>query len=441
MMLTKFRYYFRLFQAFWLKHQRIILLSFAITLVSVYFLPKLISIGLLGRQQKIGMVGRYNLSNLPYEITSLISYGLTIPLPDGSVEPGLAQSWEVRENGKIYIFTLKDNVFWHDGSKVVAKDIDYNFSDVSATVLDDKHIKFELKEPFSPFPVVVSRPIFKKNLVGLGDYKVKSIERSGQFIRKLVLVQKEKQNKPNLLFHFYPNEDSAKIGYKLGEVDFLEDIFSPGELEDWTNTKIEKKVKYDRYTAIFFNTQSEKLADKPLRQALAYAIEKRWEPRAISSYNPDSWAFNRTVKPYDLDLENAKSLLGQNEITEVIDKISLSTIPSMLSIAEQIKSDWEELGIETEIQLIHSPEEEFEALLVNQQIPRDPDQYVIWHSTQATNLSQYKSPKLDMLLEDGRKTLNQDERKEIYQDFQRFLVEDSPAVFLFYPTVYSISRK
>ncbi len=113
----------------------------------------------------------------------------------------------------------------------------------------------------------------------------------------------------------------------------------------------------------------------------------------------------------------------------------------MLSVAEQIKADWEELGIETEIQLIHSPEEEFEALLVSQQIPRDPDQYVIWHSTQTTNLSQYKSPKLDMLLEDGRKTLNQDERREIYQDFQRFLVEDSPAVFLFYPTVYSISRK
>lgn len=441
MMLTKPRYYLHLVQAFWLKRQRIILLSFAITLISIYFFPKLISVSLLRKQQKIGMVGRYNLSNLPYEVTSLISYGLTIPLPDGSVEPGLAQSWEIREDGKIYIFTIKDDVFWHDGSKVAAEDINYNFSDVNVTVLDDQHIRFELKEPFSPFPVVVSRPIFKKNLVGLGDYQTKSIERSGQFIRGLILTPKEKQNKTNLLFHFYPNEESAKIGYKLGEVDFLEDIFSPDELENWSNTKIEKTTKYDRYTAIFFNTQSEKLADKPLRQALAYAIEKRWQPRAFSSYNSNSWAFNKTVKPYDLDLENAKNLLGQNGAEETIEKISLSTVPSMLSIAEQIKSDWQEIGIETEIKLINSPTEEFEALLVSQQIPRDPDQYVIWHSTQATNLSKYKSPKLDMLLEDGRKTLNQDERKEIYQGFQRFLVEDSPAVFLFHPTVYSISRK
>lgn len=441
MKLPKPRYYLRLIQAFWHKQRRIIVLTLAVTLISIYFLPKLINVSLLHRQQKIGLVGRYNLNTLPYEITSLISYGLTIPLPDGSIEPGLAQSWEVRENGRIYIFAIKEDVYWHDGTKVVAKDIDYNFSDVNVTVLDDQHIKFELKEPFSPFPVVVSRPIFKKNLVGLSDYRAKSIERSGQYIRKLALVPTGRQNKPNLVFHFYPNEEAAKTGYKLGEVDFLEDILSPSELEDWPNTKIEKAVKYDRYTAIFFNTQIEKLADKPIRQALAYAIDKRWEPRALSSYNPDSWAFNGTVKAYELDLENAKSLIGQNETGISIEKISLSTIPSMLNIAEQIKSDWEKLGVETEIQLINSPSEEFEALLVSQQIPRDPDQYVLWHSTQATNLSKYKSPKLDKLLEDGRKTLSQDERREIYQDFQRFLVEDSPAVFLFYPTVYSISRK
>lgn len=441
MRLPKPRYYLRLIQAFWYKHRRLIILTLAITLLSVYSLPKVISLNPFRQQKKIGLVGRYNLTNLPYEVTSLISYGLTIPLPDGSVEPGLAQSWEIREDGKIYIFAIKDDVFWHDGTRVVAADVDYNFSDVNVTVLDDQHIKFELKEPFSPFPIVVSRPVFKKNLVGLGDYQVKSMERSGQYIRKLSLVPKDKRNKPNLIVHFYPNEEAIKTGYKLGEVDFLEDIFSPGELESWANTEIEKTVKYDRYTAIFFNTQIDKLADKSIRQALAYAIDKRWEPRALNSYSPDSWAHNSTVKPYKLDLENAKNLIGQSEGQNPIEKISLSTIPSMLGIAEQIKTDWQQLGVETEIQLIYSPSEEFEALLVSQQIPRDPDQYVIWHSTQATNLSKYKSPKLDKLLEDGRKTLNQDKRKEIYQDFQRFLVEDCPAVFLFHPTVYSISRK
>ena len=122
-------------------------------------------------------------------------------------------------------------------------------------------------------------------------------------------------------------------------------------------------------------------------------------------------------------------------------RVKLPTPPSsMMSVAEEIKKDWQQLGIETEIKLILSSEEEFEALLVTQQIPQDPDQYLLWHSTQTTNLSQYKSPKLDKLLEDGRKTFDQEERKEIYLDFQRFLVEDSPAIFLFHPTVYSLSR-
>ena len=441
MRLLNLRFYLHLFQAFWHKRQRLIIFSLIITILSVYFFPKLINLRFFRNQQKIGLVGRYNLNNLPDDITSLVSYGLTIPLPDGSVEPGLAQSWEVRDNGKIYIFTIKDNFYWHDGTKVKAKDINYNFSDVNVTFLDDQRIRFELKEPFSPFPAVVSRPIFKKNLVGLGDYRVKSIQKSGQIIRKLSLIPTKDQAKPRLIFHFYPNEEAARIGYKLGEVDFLEDIASPGELKQWTNTKIESATKYDRYTAIFFNTQKEKFIDKPVRQALAYSVNKTWEPRAFSSYNPHSWAYNSTVKPYDFDLENAKKLIKQDENQISIEKISLSTVPSLLDVAEQVKSDWEKLGIETEIQLIHSPDEEFEALLVSQQIPRDPDQYILWHSTQTTNLSQYKSPRLDKLLEKGRKTLNQEERKEIYQEFQRFLVEESPAIFLFHPTVYTISRK
>jgi peptide/nickel transport system substrate-binding protein len=98
------------------------------------------------------------------------------------------------------------------------------------------------------------------------------------------------------------------------------------------------------------------------------------------------------------------------------------------------------LGIEVKIKIINSLGESFDALLVAQEIPPDPDQYSLWHSTQASNISHYKSPKLDKLLEDGRKTLDKEKRKEIYADFQRFLVEDTPAIFLFHPTLYTVSR-
>jgi len=40
---------------------------------------------------------------------------------------------------------------------------------------------------------------------------------------------------------------------------------------------------------------------------LAYAIKKEWETRALNSFNPNSWAYNDSVKHYDYDLENAKN--------------------------------------------------------------------------------------------------------------------------------------
>jgi peptide/nickel transport system substrate-binding protein len=90
-------------------------------------------------------------------------------------------------------------------------------------------------------------------------------------------------------------------------------------------------------------------------------------------------------------------------------------------------------------------------LLINQPIPIDPDQYTLWHSTQATNLTNNAvgensdenndNAKIDKLLEDGRQTLDPEDRRLIYLDFQRFLVEYTPAVFLYHPTSYTILRK
>ena len=121
-------------------------------------------------------------------------------------------------------------------------------------------------------------------------------------------------------------------------------------------------------------------------------------------------------------------------------EIELTTLSSLLPIAEEIKKDWDALGVNTKIKVINNPYAEFQALLATQEIPSDPDQYLFWHSTQAGNISRYKSPKIDKLLEDGRKTLDKTERKDIYSDFQKSIVEETPAIFLFHPTVYTISK-
>ena len=85
---------------------------------------------------------------------------------------------------------------------------------------------------------------------------------------------------------------------------------------------------------------------------------------------------------------------------------------------------------------------DYQVLLRSLPIPYDPDQYIYWQSTQEnTNISNYSSAKIDKLLEDGRKTLDKEQRQKIYADFQFYLVDDVPAIFLYYPKIYTIKRK
>ena len=437
----KFRFSFRFLNAIWKKHQKLIILSFLVGILSFSLLPKINQLFFEKNIVKIGLVGKFTLNELPLEIQQLIGQGLTTLTEDGQTQPFLAESWQTENEGKEYIFTLKDGFFWHDGQPVLAKDINYHFNDVATAALDDKKIKFILKEPFSPFPSIVSRPVFKKNLVGTGEYKVKKIIKNGQIIEKLVLTAAKDKQAPKIIFRFYPTEEALRTAFKLGEINVMKEISQPGSLNEWSNLKIGQQVKLNRFVAVFFNTQNPKLTEKSVRQALAYAIQKRWSNRALNSINPNSWAYNAGVKKYEFDLENARTLLGKTEErSEPLKEIELATIPSLFPVAEEIKNDWEQLGVATKIKALTSPEEEFEALLITQEVALDPDQYLLWHSTQKTNISSYKSPKIDNLLEEGRKTSDLEKRKEIYDDFQRFLVEDTPAVFLFHPTVYSISR-
>lgn len=443
--MRKIRFAFRFFIRFLLKWKKLILVGFLLGALSFYFRP------LLGRiipkrqpTQKIGLVGRYTPTEIPLEIQNLISQGLTKLEPDGTPSPSIAERWEIKEEGRIYTFFLKEGITWHDGSKLNSSHINYNFRDVSISVIDDRTVQFNLREPFSPFPAVVSRPIFKKGLIGAGKYKVKKLSRTGQFVESILLVPSKKEDKsPNLYFHFYPTEEAAKTAFKLGEVKILKDILDPNGFEEWEKTEISSQTKFDRFVGVFFNASDPLLEEKGVRQALNYSIEKKQgQERALGPISPLSWAYNENVKPYEFDLENAKTLLEKSfgDREEKI-KIKLSTVISLLSEAEKIKTSWEKLGIEVEIGPLTSTGEEFQALLAMQEIPADPDQYSLWHSTQEGNIIKFKNPRIDMLLEEGRKVSDLNERKKIYFDFQRFLVEEAPVIFLYRPTIYTISRE
>lgn len=437
------RYIFRLISAFFIRFRTLILLGFIlgilIFLVARVVLPFFLPSSII----KIGMTGRYTASTLPDPILHMIGRGLTKLGSDGSVEPDISSSWETPDRGKTWIFHLRQDTTWQDGKKLTSSNVSYAFSDVTIERPDAKTIVFKLQNPYSAFPSVVSRPTFKSGLLGTGEWEVKNLSLVGNLIDQITL---EKKNRARVIYRFYPTEDRTKLAFELGQVNSIQGIFDARPFSSWPKVKIDENTDTGEFVAVFFNNQDKLLSDKTFRQALSYAINKEvlGGLRAISPISIGSWAYNPQVKPYDYDLAKAKSSIADYKKSSKIDRIILNfnAPPVLLSQAERIKKDWEDAGVTVNLQVMSNVPSDYQALLAIFDIPDDPDQYPIWHSTQtATNITHYSSPRIDKLLEDGRTEIDLRDRKQTYFDFQRFLVEDSPAAFLYYPTTFTIKGR
>lgn len=438
--MKSFRYFTKLTIAF-VERFKFVLLAGIVLGIGLFVLLNVIKPAFLfASTQRIGLTGRYSVDNLPQDILNLISQGLTVSNKDGSVSPGLAKSWSTTDNGTTWVFYLEEGKSWQDGKKITSETIKYSFSDAKIERPDEYTVVFKLNSPFAPFPSVVSKPVFKKGLLGSGDWEVTKVRLAGNYVQDLTLKDSSGNKK---IFKFYPTEEKTKTAFKLGKVDTIQAILNPEPINSWPNENITTNIDEESFVGIFFNIQDRLVGEKSLRQALNYALDKdKLGPRAISPVSPLSWAYNPQVKPYNYDPERAKELIDAlpDELKEDLN-LKLTTIPSLLGVAEKIAEDWRAVGVNTEVNVSPNIPTEYQIFVIIFQIPKDPDQYFLWHSTQlGSNISKYQSPRIDKLLEDGRQVTNQEERKKIYLDFQRYLVEDSPAIFLFHPTYYTISR-
>lgn len=430
----------------WQKHRNAIIFSLILGIGGFFianhlapFLQKQFS------PKKIGMVGRFTLADLPNEITSKISLGLTQFDKEGRPAPALADRWEVSNDQKTYTFYLKPNLTWSNGAKFRASDIQFHLSDVKVQVKNQSTINFILEEPFSPFPTLLTKPVFKKGLIGVGPYKVINAKTKGQIVESLAI----KNSEETLTYKFYPTEEAARTALKLGEVNSISGTFNCQVEPDWQPFfNLKKSPANTQFVAVFYNTQDPNLGSKSLRQALSYAIDTTLfnQDRALGPVSPDSWAYNPQVKPYAYDPNSAQELFNKfkeergDEAGEI--EITLNTVPTFLPQAETVKKSWEKtLDIKVSVRVINAFSPDFQALLVAQEVSPDPDQYGLWHSTQNSNITRLNSPKIDKLLEDGRRVYDQKERQEIYLDFQRYLLEEAPATFLFHPSDCTISRR
>lgn len=441
-MFKTLRRYYWVTEMFIRRHGSIILKTSAISLAAVglllvfdRFLPTPL------HTVRIARVGSVSLSTLPQDIQSQVSSGLVAVAEDGTITPGLAKSWTVSPDGKTYTFTLDSTLKWGDGSSVTPQDVSYNFQNVGLKT-GDNTVEFTLSEPFSPFYSAVASPILKNGRYGVGRYRISDLSEYNSNLQSVTLSGADRK-----IYKFYPTEASAITAYELGEVDEIDLLsYAPPELSRDLSNVVTESTSGRKMTVLFFNNNDSLLgsSNKAVRQALAYAIREKTfgHPRALSPIDKHSWAFNPLVKTYDFDPAHAKSLLAESVKDPSSITLELKTTLPYLDIAEGIAADWQTtLGITVNVKVVTNVESDYQVLLADFTPPVDPDQYTMWHSTQPTNFTHFTDLKVDKLLEDGRRTQDQKLRRDIYLDFQRFLLEDCPAVFLFNSASYTISRQ
>lgn len=467
--------YYWYISTFFRKHGILVLTTIigAVLLFSFAF-PLLLRTFEFKKRAYVGVVGRYTLTNLPPNIQSEVSSGLTRLSDDGTAVPDLSERWTVEDDGKTYRFVIKKNIFWQDGKELVPGAVNYNFNDVQL-ITTPNDVVFKLQDHYSPFPIVVSQPLFRyttesyllffkrPKLIGTGKYQVIDYKEESQRLTELVLSGPSEIK----TYRFYLTEDDAVSAFKRGEVDILPNSSSSSDLENWSTVSVTPKLDKQSYLGVFFNTSDPLFSANEFRVALNYAVQKPADDtRAYGPISPTSWAFSNVGKPYDYDMTRATERLltaAKNFNTPI--HFELVTTPIYAQEADAIKQSWIFLGnkaadqcqsdasikdktncqnlrMSIDIRITNFPDtNNFQSMLVGEESPVDPDQYNLWHSDQPTNFTNYSNTRIDKLLEVGRQVEDQKKRFETYQEFQQFFSEDAPVIFIRHLTKFDIARK
>lgn len=444
MVVLRRRLIFWLIKAYIKKSKKILLFSFLgglLIFFALLFGARYLKVLLtFNRQPVVGIIGSYRRDDLPPIVVEKLSRGLTRVEKDGSFKNDLAESYTIGDGGKVYNFKLKQGLNFNDGSKFESKDLNFNYSDVSIEKKDASSITFKLRDPYAPFLATASRPIFKKGFVGTGSHNIRDIDLNGDFVQNLTLNRKGNRFE-TIKFVFYPTEDALKTAFALGEVTEAQGLtsvsFQDTTFDKYPNTQVKKQINPTSLVTLFYNTTDPALSDRKVRLGLNYALPHtfKYGQNAYLPYPPSSIYFNKEIDERRQDIDHAKVLMPDNR-----PKLTITTLKKYSVLAKEISKDWEKVGIKTKIEEVDTIPARFQIFLGDFNVPKDPDQYALWHSGQASNITRYKNLRIDKLLEDGRKTVNINERKKIYAAFQRFLLDDMPASFLYFPYEYTVTR-
>lgn len=358
----------------------------------------------------------------------------------------------------------------------------------SFEIIDDYTVKITYKEPFAPglsswgMSIIPEHLLDKEDLnttsfsrhpIGTGPYKFKSWKT--QETIELVSNHEYFEHRPYIdryLFRVIPDESTMflelqSLGIDLSGLTPLQFIRQTGN--DFFKKNYNKyKLPSSGYVYLGYNLNDPRFKDQKIRLALNYAVDKDEIIKIVllglgnvssGPFTPSSWAFNKNIEPFPFDPGLAKAMLkeagwsdsdndGWLEKDGKIFEFSIVTNQGneeRLKVAQIIQRRLKDIGIKVKVKVIewsvflteYIDKRSFEAVLLGWSLSRDPDNYDIWHSSKTKegefNFVGYKNSRVDELLEEARKTFDQEKRKGFYHKIQEIIYSEQPYMFLYVP--------
>lgn len=435
-------------------------------------------------------------------VTDLVFDGLVYIDANLKPQPALAESWE-NPDPTTWIFKLRDNVYFHNGTKFTAKDVKYTFDSIldekfgapyrslyapikSVEAVDDLTVKFTLSSPYAPLlsymdmgivpQDAASQPDFSSNPVGTGPYKFVSWSKNNN----IVFEANDKYwggapKTKKITYFIIPDNTTRAAALESGDVDFIHSPLSPqdiGRLKG-DNRFVVAETEGLGFTYACFNFASEVMSDLKVRQAVAYMINKEsiskdiyqsMDKPGVSPIIPPSWAYSDKVTNFEYNPEKAKQLLAEagwkdSDGDKILDKngkkltITLSTHtedPNRVQMVEFLQNELSQIGIDAKVSTTEWPtfntnltNGKFDVAIVGWLNLIDPDRamYTQFHSKGGNNFGKYNIPELDELLEKGRTTTDQGERAKIYQEAAQIVNDQVAYDVILYQGYYAIYNK
>jgi len=415
---------------------------------------------------------------------------------DLKVIPNLAESWEWSADNLTLTMKLHQGVKFHSGNPLTSADVKFSIERIldeatgaaarsyftviaSIETPDDNTVVFKLSEPAVSLLAamtganssVVDKVAIEggadpaQTEVGSGPFKLVSWEPD----HKLVLAKNEGywvEGVPYLdgiEFRTIPDESSILAALRTKQVDWA--VIADPKVAIAAGSASSNLV-IDRATALSYhvmqlNPERDVFKDVRVRQALSCAIDRQQVLDVASMgegriVGPVTAPYYQTPLDelfcYTPDLEKAKQLLADAGVTNLKFGMlaTMEEMPVTVAEAQNIQAQLTALGIETEIEIVELGvfvdrwfATDFDGVLTENGGNPDPDVmlYRYWHSTgNLQSVAKYTAPDLDQWLTQARTIAAPEDRKPIYNEIDKFLVEQSPWIWLYVGYQYRVMQ-